>query len=169
MAEKPKGEFVRAGEMARLAGVSTDTLRHYERIGVLPPPRRAPNGYREYSLQSLEQIRQIQRALQMGFSLAEIVQVFRIRNKGGVPCSQVREMAAAKLAKVEMQITELRALRDELRALLQTWDELLAQTPDGERAGLLGHLGKTSTTKTPSPLTPKWRRGGQKPEKQQKG
>lgn len=171
MPGKTKCNILRSGELARLAGVSPDTLRHYERIGVLLPLGRSQNGYREYSLQSLETVRQIQRALQVGFTLTEMAQIFRIRKNGGVPCGQVRAMAAAKLAGIESQISELLTLRDELRAVLNSWDETLAKTPDGERAELLRQLGVTLApkAKTSSPLTPKWRRASQPSGKQKKG
>ena len=160
MPVKTQNEFIRVGELARLAGVSTDTLRHYERLGVLPPPRRSRNGYREYAVQTLEQIQQVRRALRVGFSLAEIAQIFQVRNNGGVPCQQVRKIAATKLAEVESQINELLSLRDELCTMLEIWDELLAQTPDGTRAGLLQQLALATPQEKQdrSPLTPKWRR-----------
>ena len=61
---------MRSGELARLVGVSTDTLRHYERLGLLEIPARTSGGYREYSSGSLERVRLIRRALSIGFSLS---------------------------------------------------------------------------------------------------
>ncbi len=69
--ETPKQEYLRSGELARLAGVSTDTLRHYERKGLLARPRRSCNGYREYPASDLDRVRLVRGALGIGFTLNE--------------------------------------------------------------------------------------------------
>jgi MerR family transcriptional regulator, copper efflux regulator len=135
----------RSGELARLAGVSTDTLRHYERKGVLPAPQRSANGYRVYPSQALERVRLVRRALGVGFTLDELARILKEHAKGGAPCRQVRELAAGKLAEVETRLSELIILRDELRATLSDWDGRLAKTDAGQRAGLLEALAQTST------------------------
>jgi DNA-binding transcriptional MerR regulator len=76
-------KLLRAGQLAGLLGVSSDLLRHYERIGVLPPPVRASNGYRLYSPQSVDRVRAIRRSLRLGFSLAELSGIFTMRDRGG--------------------------------------------------------------------------------------
>jgi DNA-binding transcriptional MerR regulator len=129
-----------AGELARLAGVSTDTLRHYERKGVLPTPRRAPNGYRRYPPEALARVRLVRRALGVGFTLAELATILRARDRGRAPCREVRALAARKLAQVEARLAELLALREELRQTLGDWDARLTRVADGERAGLLEAL-----------------------------
>lgn len=126
-----------AGELAKAAGVSTDTLRHYERKGVLPRPRRAANGYRQYPPEALDRVRLVRRALAVGFTLDELARVLSVRDRGGAPCRQVREFAAAKLADIEERLARMIELRDELRSTLKEWDGRLAETPDGRRAGLL--------------------------------
>lgn len=137
---------MRAGVLARAAGVSTDTLRHYERKGVLARPRRSPNGYREYPPEALARVLLVRRALTVGFTLAELARILRVRDRGGAPCREVRELAAAKLAGVEEQLRSLASLRDELRATLAGWDARLAKTTDGVRAGLLETLAASSQT-----------------------
>jgi DNA-binding transcriptional MerR regulator len=134
---------MRSGELARQAGVSADTLRHYERKGLLPPPRRAPNGYREYPAGALHRVRLIQRALDMGFSLDDLARVLSQRDAGGTPCRAVRGIAAQRLAELEARMAQLRSLRAELRRLLADWDERLAALPPGTRAGLLDALAAT--------------------------
>src|SRR5205823_5406649 len=116
--QTPRKGFLRCGPLARMAGVSPDTLRHYERKGLLSPGRSA-SGYREYSDQDLERVRMIRRALAVGFSLDELARMLEVRERGGVPCREVREMAAGKLAAVEAQLGELLTVREELRALLE--------------------------------------------------
>ncbi len=135
-----KKAYVRAGELAREAGVSTDTLRHYERKGVLCAPRRSANGYREYPPESLARVLLVRRALAFGFTLDELARVLRTRERGGVPCREVRALAAGKLEEVESRLRELRVLRGELRAILGEWDERLSEAADGGRAGLLESL-----------------------------
>jgi DNA-binding transcriptional MerR regulator len=137
--------FLRSAELARMTGVSTDTLRHYERKGLLAP-RRSPNGYREYSVEAVARVQLVQSALSVGFTLDELSNFLKTRDEGGVPCHQVRALAANKLEALEIQIRKLVALRDYLHSLLKTWDKKLAQTPKGERAWLLeawsGDLGQ---------------------------
>src|SRR5579864_2006270 len=92
-----KRHFLRSSELAKLAGVSTDTLRHYERVGVLSA-RRSENGYREYSLDAIDRLRLIRSALAVGFTLTELGSIFEVRKRGGAPCHHVRDLAAGKLA-----------------------------------------------------------------------
>ena len=135
-----KKAYVRAGELARAAGVSTDTLRHYERKGVLGAPRRSANGYREYPPEALGRVLLVRRALAFGFTLDELARVLGTRERGGAPCREVRALAAGKLADVEARLGELLELRGELRAILGEWDSRLAGATGGARAGLLESL-----------------------------
>jgi len=137
-----KNPIRRSSELARAAGVSTDTLRHYERKGLLKP-RRSPNGYRAYDPDSLDRVRLIRRALSVGFKLDELARVLSIRDRGGAPCREVRALAATKLESMEAQLRDLTLLRDELRRLLATWDRRLTATPSGKRAHLLDDLAET--------------------------
>ena len=129
-----------AGELAKAAGVSTDTLRHYERKGVLRRPPRAANGYRRYPPEALDRVLLVRRALAFGFTLDELARVLSVRDGGDAPCKQVRALAAAKLGEAEERLAQLTALRDELRATLTEWDGRLSKTPGGGRAGLLESL-----------------------------
>lgn len=129
-----------AGELAKAAGVSTDTLRHYERKGVLRRPPRAANGYRRYPPEALERVLLVRRAIAFGFTLDELARILSARDRGAAPCKQVRALAAAKLAEAEERLAQLTGLRDELRATLTEWDGRLARTPGGGRAGLLESL-----------------------------
>jgi DNA-binding transcriptional MerR regulator len=131
-----------AGELARLCGVSTDTLRHYERKEVLPAPRRLSNGYRKYPANSVARVRLIRRALAVGFTLDELARFLKARDQGHAPCREVRALAAEKLAEMESRLSEMLALRDELRATLVDWDGRLARKGDGQRAGLLDALAE---------------------------
>lgn len=141
--------------MARAAGVSTDTLRHYERKGVLARPRRAANGYRQYPLDALDRVLLVRNALAVGFTLDELARILGERDRGGAPCREVRAMAGIKLASIEDQLKRLAALRDELRRTIAGWDSRLSETKPGGRAGLLETLraGDRRTT-APKPKLP---------------
>jgi DNA-binding transcriptional MerR regulator len=132
--------FYRSGELAELAGVSSDTLRHYERKGVLARPLRKANDYRQYPAAALQRVRLIRRALAVGFTLNELAAVLNVRDHGGAPCTEVRTLAAAKLSEVETRLREMTELRDELRAVLKDWDARLARHAPGQRAHLLESL-----------------------------
>ena len=131
---------LRAGELARLCGVSTDTLRHYERVGVLARPGRSAAGYRQYPPESVARVRLVRRTLGLGFTLAELARILRTRDQGGAPCREVRAMAERKLEQLERRLAEMTSLRDHLRRLLADWDRRLAATPAGARALLLEAL-----------------------------
>ncbi|HSE25657.1 MAG TPA: heavy metal-responsive transcriptional regulator [Pyrinomonadaceae bacterium] len=132
-------------ELAELLGVSTDTLRHYERKGVLSPPRRGPNGYRQYATESLERLQLVRRAMAVGFTLDELARFLKEKDRGGSPCAAVRQLASMKLAEVDERISELKTLRKELKETLNDWDVRLAHRRNGERANLLDHLPVRST------------------------
>jgi len=146
---------VQSGELSRLAGISTDTLRHYERLGVLPKPPRTNGGYRDYPANSLERVRLIQSALKVGFSLPELVTILRMRDRGEVPCDKVRAIAGHKLQEVEQQINDLLGTRDQLKRILKDWDDRLARTGRGKPARLLESLPHDVIGINPSRLTAK--------------
>jgi DNA-binding transcriptional MerR regulator len=137
--------FMRASELARLAGVSSDTLRHYERKGVLDSPRRSSNGYREYSPDALDRLLIVRGALRLGFKLDELARILKVRDRGGAPCREMRALAASKLDEVEEQVRQLTSLRQELRQLIKGWDARLRKTPANQRADLLKVLANRSS------------------------
>lgn len=133
---------MRSGKLAELTGVSADTLRHYERMRLLPSPQRSAGGYRVYPPAALDRVRVIRRALAIGFSLKELGRMLRVREQGGAPCREVRAMASEKLAGLERRIEEMIALQRLLKGILTQWDKKLAGTPKGVRAYLLEGLSK---------------------------
>jgi DNA-binding transcriptional MerR regulator len=128
-------------DVARATGVSTDTLRHYERIGLLPRVPRTTSGYRRYSSATVDRVLLIQRALVVGFSLADLARVLSLRDRGGAPCRGVRALVGQRLEDLEQRIEDLLRLRDDLRVLLEQWDQKLASTAANQRAQLLEALG----------------------------
>src|SRR4051812_41825154 len=115
----------RSGELAALAGVSSDTLRYYERCGVLPPPQRTEAGYRIYSAQSLQRVALIRSALSIGFSMQELARIVKERDSGRPPCHQVHQLAKEKLSQVEAQLREVQAMKRNLQTLVRVWDAKL--------------------------------------------
>jgi MerR family transcriptional regulator, mercuric resistance operon regulatory protein len=145
MGNEHRDVTMRSGELARMAGASTDTLRHYERMGLMALPQRTESGYRRYPPEALARVKMIRQALAVGFSLPELARFLQVRARGGVPCREVRALAALKLKEMDRQLVDLKAMRDRIRSLLKEWDARLASTPKGGRAGLLETL--TSGTK----------------------
>jgi DNA-binding transcriptional MerR regulator len=129
-------------------GVSPDTLRLYERKGLLHTPLRSANGYRSYSADCVARVRLIRAALSIGFTLDELARILKIRDSGGVPCNRVRDLTHAKLQGLEQHIQQVIGLRDQLREVLRTWDRTLKQTPRNKTAGLLEALASSSPPKT---------------------
>ena len=131
--------------LARLTNVSPDTLRHYERKGVLPAPPRSDNGYRRYPLAAVTRVQLVQRALTVGFTLDELARVLKERESGGAPCRKVRALVASRLADLEQRLTALTALRDDLHTVLSEWDAALASVEPGRPALLLEGLARRPT------------------------
>jgi DNA-binding transcriptional MerR regulator len=133
-------EFYRSGEIARICKCSPDTIRHYERLGLIQKPLRSENRYRQYPKETIHRVNQIQAALRIGFTLNELSKIFKIRDQDGVPCKNVRDLAEAKLRQLDGQIKQMIATRKQLKQLITEWDKLLTHKASGERAGLLDEL-----------------------------
>lgn len=104
------------GRLAALAGVGIDTVRYYERAGLLQPAGRSASGYRRYGDDELRQLRFIRRAQRLGFTLQEIQELMTLSRQKGVRA--VRAAARDKLADVELRIAELVRVRDALAGLV---------------------------------------------------
>jgi DNA-binding transcriptional MerR regulator len=145
---------MRTIDVAREAGVSTDTIRLYERKGLVPRPRRTAAGYRLYPPETVGRVRLVRRALAIGFTLKELAMVLTARDRGEVPCRAVRALASEKLEGIEAQIEGLVALRDRMVHVLSDWDARMERTPRGQPAGLLAALVELVPEGLPSPLLP---------------
>jgi len=147
--------------LARLTGVSSDALRHYERLGLLRKPPRTRGGYRDYPAEASDRVRLIRRALSAGFSLAELASILRMRDRGEVPCQKARTLGQRKLEEVEQQIKELLVMRKQLEGILKDWDARLAGTRKGEPARLLEALpNDLKRVDLPRRFTPKNKKDG---------
>ena len=90
-----------------------------------------------FSPDTVEQIRLVRSSLAMGFTIAELARILKTRNAGGVPCKEVRAMAAMKLSSLEEHIQKMHLLRRELKGLLRRWDRMLKAAAPGQQARLL--------------------------------
>jgi Hg(II)-responsive transcriptional regulator len=135
-------EVFSIGQVARLSGVGVETIRFYEREGLLEEPARRASGYRQYAEEAVKQIRFMKRAQQLGFSLKEIRELLMLRVDAETSCEQVKERAAAKLTEVEQKMAELQRMR---QALLQV-ASLCAEEGPRSRCPLLDALDHDSET-----------------------
>ena len=106
---------MRIKELAGRAGVTPDTIRYYERVGLLGTAPRAPNGYREYDEATLDDLRFIHKAQVLGLKLRDIREVMEIAAGGRAPCEHVRSALDFRLQEVEARLRELRSLRATLQ------------------------------------------------------
>lgn len=107
-------------KVAKEADVSIDTIRLYERIGLIEEPPRAKNGYRQYPKDAVFRLRFIKRAKSMGFTLKEINELLTIRHTSTNTCDNVRQQAEIKLADVIHKVEELQRLKGALQILIRT-------------------------------------------------
>ncbi|MGV8850611.1 MAG: heavy metal-responsive transcriptional regulator [Propionibacteriaceae bacterium] len=107
------------GELADAVGVPSQTLRFYERKGLLPHPGRGANGYRVYDRSTLPRVHFIQVAQAAGLTLAEIRSILVLRDDGTEPCTHVSALVENKLTEVQERIRQLAGLQTELEALVE--------------------------------------------------
>ena len=124
------------GELAKRAGVNVETLRFYERKGLLPSPPRRGSGYRQYPAESVRRIRFIKRAQELGFTLEEVRELLSLRGRSGAMPSDVRTRAQRKLADIRRKIDDLKAIE---RALGLLTDSCTGDGPLDE-CPILHHL-----------------------------
>jgi len=112
---------MKIGQVATRAGVNIDTLRYYERRGLLAEPQRRPSGYREYPEETVPIIRFIKRAQDLGFTLNEIEELISLRDGGdGRRRSAVRALAEAKMRDIDQKLARLQAMRSALFGLVES-------------------------------------------------
>ncbi len=108
------------GEVAKAAAVGVETLRFYEREGLVAEPPRRPSGYRQYPPETVRRIRFIRRAKALGFTLEEIRELLGLRVDHRRSCADVRGIARAKVADLERRIVELRRMKASLERLARS-------------------------------------------------
>ncbi len=113
-------EFMNIGELARATGLSTDTLRFYEKSGLIERPDRSANGYRRYTTEHAERVNLVKTAKALGFSLAEVRGVLPKLDHGTLTRGEIESRLTAKLVDIERQMQHLQALKDHLLATAKT-------------------------------------------------
>ncbi|MFI5531763.1 MerR family transcriptional regulator [Kitasatospora sp. NPDC051853] len=113
------GEGLRSGQVAEAAGVNVQTLRYYERRGLLPAPDRSPGGHRRYDGTAVTVLRVVKAAQRLGFTLQEVAELLETgRHRHGRPVTGLQDHARAKLAEVDARIADLTTVREALTAAL---------------------------------------------------
>jgi len=107
------------GALARGAGVGIDTIRYYEREGLLPPPRRRDSGYRDYDRGTIERLKFIRRAKALGFTLEDIRQLLALSADHERGVRNVKQRAEARVADIEQRLRELQRVRRGLKRLIE--------------------------------------------------
>jgi MerR family mercuric resistance operon transcriptional regulator len=113
---------MRTSELAERAGVSTQTLRYYERRGLLARPPRSTSGYRNYPASAVQLLRFVKRVQELGFSLDEAAELVHLAAGGPQACASARAMATARLSEIERRLADLQRMRDSLAELVATCD-----------------------------------------------
>ncbi len=111
-------ESLTIGKVAKKAGVRVETVRFYEKEGLIAAPPRSPSGYRHYPPSTVRRIRFIRRTKGLGFTLREIGELLQLRTEPGCTCSEVQERARAKILDIETKLRDLRQMRRALRNLV---------------------------------------------------
>jgi Hg(II)-responsive transcriptional regulator len=109
---------MRIGEVAGKAGVGIETIRYYEREGLLAPPQRRPSGYRVYDEATIARLQFIRRTKELGFSLDEIKQLLGLWFNASTRCVHVRDRAASKIADIDDRIRSLQGMKRALKKLV---------------------------------------------------
>lgn len=115
-------EALTIGRLARLGGVNLETIRYYEREGLLQKPPRTPAGYRMFPSDTARRVRFIKRAQELGFSLSEIRELLALKMKPGTNRKDIRVRAEAKIADIEQKIETLERMKKALRNMTERCD-----------------------------------------------
>lgn len=126
-------EGLRIGELAGRLDLNTQTIRYYERVGLLPEPERTEAGYRIYKEEDERRLNFVKNARNVGLSLGEIKEVLAFHERGERPCAYVTETIARRAKEVEHQIRELTRFKRELDRLYEHTKERLARELEPDR------------------------------------
>jgi Cu(I)-responsive transcriptional regulator len=130
---------MRIGELARATGTNAETIRYYEREGILPAAERTDSNYRDYSAEHVEALTFVRRARDLGFAMAKVRKLLSLSDSEDKPCEDVALLVQAQVAEVDRKIADLTLLREELNRMLRSCE--------GERIGecrIVESLGRRS-------------------------
>lgn len=135
--DEKTGDLLKIGEVAKASGIGIETLRFYERSGLLERPARSDSGYRMYDRDVLNRLEFIKRAQVLGFTLHEIKELIAHKKAGESPCDEVREIVRKRLGELDERMREMRRYRAELAATLAEWET--QGSVAGHVCGLIEH------------------------------
>ncbi|HZN17616.1 MAG TPA: heavy metal-responsive transcriptional regulator [Micromonosporaceae bacterium] len=110
---------LRVAELAEAAGLTPDTVRYYERAGLLPPPARTPAGYRAYDTSAVDRLRFIKGAQRLGLRLRDVADLLAVRDTGVCPCEPAEQLLRRRLAEVDAEMARLSALRRQMVTMIE--------------------------------------------------
>ncbi len=111
---------MRIGEMAKATGTKAETIRYYEREGILPAADRTESNYRDYSKEHLTTLTFVRRARELGFSMAQVRELLVLSDHDDKPCEDVDQLVQRQLVEVDRKISDLTSLRVELGQMLRS-------------------------------------------------
>jgi DNA-binding transcriptional MerR regulator len=111
---------LRVAELAEATGISPDTVRYYERVGLLPSPARTPAGYRVFGTETVDRVRFIQGCQRLGLRLRDIADLLAVRDTGTCPCEPAERLLRRRMAELDAEIERLVGLRGEMAAMVAT-------------------------------------------------
>lgn len=138
---------IKIGEVSKRSGIGIETLRFYEKSGLLDRPHRTGSGYRLYDAEVLERLAFIKRAQVLGFSLEEIKRIIAEKRAGQSPCAEVREIVRRRLVELDERLAQMRRYRKELAEALGEWERA------GDTAGHICGLIEGTTIRHPAIIT----------------
>jgi DNA-binding transcriptional MerR regulator len=123
---------MRVTQLAKAAGVSAETVRHYTDLGLLQPTRDPQNGYQQFAQVDLQRLRFIARARRLGFSLKDVQAILARAESGAAPCGEVRDLLRERLAALQAHIAECQRLALVMHNALGDWADKPECAPDGQ-------------------------------------
>ena len=123
---------MRIGELGARAGLAPKTIRYYEQVGLVPPPKRTPAGYRDYGEDALSRLRFIRAGHSVGLSLGEIREVLAFRDRGEPPCRHVASLIEHHASELAVRISILERMREDLVRLAKKAASLSGKEPPPE-------------------------------------
>jgi DNA-binding transcriptional MerR regulator len=145
-------KLMKIGEVAKQTGIGIETLRFYERSGLLDAPVRTEAGYRLYGADALMTLEFIKRAQILGFTLTEINRIISESRSGASPCDEVREIVWQRLAELDERLQQMQLYRDTVAKTLRQWDET------GKAAGRFCGLIESAEIEVRKPASRKLKR-----------
>lgn len=121
-----------AAELAKNAGVSSDTVRYYTKIGMLKPRRNEHNDYNVYNIKDARRLRFIRAAKSLGYTLADIREIFADADRGDSPCPRVRTLIERNIEDTEKRLQELTALHEKMEQAVAVWRTMPDSHPTGD-------------------------------------